>query len=195
MSRSRITPIEKKYLTALIDMRQSMSKGELATMSEFCRSNKLDGRLIRVLVEGGIIENFGSRAYPSWDWTSIKPNILMVRKCLSKVSQINKESQIYKDRLDHEVKKPLKVYSVKESATMLGVGVRAIQNYCKESNVKKTRGMYQITDNVLKEWQTDTFNTNRKVVINNLKPRIKTIKHYEVKMLFGLVSLKFRPVY
>ena len=47
----------------------------------------------------------------------------------------------------------MKIYTTSESSSKLDVTIRTIQNYCKTWNVEKIKGRYQITDELLNEWQ------------------------------------------
>jgi hypothetical protein len=89
---NELTSKEERYLTTLKELHRILEYTDRINMSNFVRSNNLNRNISVVLQNGGIISNAGGKSTSArYKWTSIPPNMAMVKKIIDECTKISLE--------------------------------------------------------------------------------------------------------
>jgi len=107
----KITKTEQKYLDMLFDIEQRCKNNELFTIREISSKYKVQRGFSKVMMKNGIMKDVGYPNNPKYIWTSIRPNIKMIRAILKEIRS-NKKSYM-------EIKNNKSSYASKLSETTI----------------------------------------------------------------------------
>jgi hypothetical protein len=87
---------EKKYLQALLSLKNVLEYTDKISLREFARKNSVNTKFANVLVNGGILKHNGLRGSGAkYSWNTIDPNIKMAQEVLNRISKtvVTKETK------------------------------------------------------------------------------------------------------
>ena len=154
---------EKKYLTALQELKRRLDNNTSISLREFSREFSINNKVFTILVNEKLIQRHDRGIHT---WNTIAPNIHMVRKIIQIQQEINRQSQINSKNKQQEImnvdkSKKNRRYTTQETryllknintptaelANNLNRSVSSIENFFHNRGLRKKHNTITIKEN------------------------------------------------